>query len=185
MKIRAFMPQKNQQRAIHAKNGSRGPSGYRQAFMRNQRQQIAGKSPCEINGGKPGMPIHALHQFPCVPERPEIEREMNNAEMEEHGAAKTPPFPVLRGRSEIRSPRQLHGIGGMPQARPPGEHCAEDDQIARYQKPSDRYLRYTPVKEFVERLHWPVDWFFPSRYYARDGYQPLRDYSLWDYFVRI
>jgi hypothetical protein len=42
----------------------------------------------------------------------------------------------------------------MPQARPSGEHCAEDDQIARYQKLGDRYLRHTPVKEFVERLHW-------------------------------
>ena len=154
MKIRAFMPEKNQKGAIHAKNSARSAAGYCQAFMRDQRQQIACKSACEINGGKTGVSIHALHQLPCVPERPEIEREVNNAEMEEHGATETPPFSVLRRGPKIRSPRQLHVIRGMPQARPPGEHCAEDDQIARCEKLGDRYLRYTPIKEFVERLHW-------------------------------
>jgi hypothetical protein len=43
----------------------------------------------------------------------------------------------------------------MPQASTPGQHCPEDDQIGGNQQFGDRYLRYTPVKEFVERLHWP------------------------------
>jgi hypothetical protein len=87
--------------------------------------------------------------------------------MEEHGAAKAPPFSILCGRPEIRSPGQLHIIRGMPEPRASGKHCSKDEEIAGYQQFGNWYLRYTPAEEFMERLHGPVDWFLSSRYYAR------------------
>ena len=133
----AFTPQKHQQRTVQAEDGARCAAGYGKVALHHQGQQVTDDAAGQVQRKKPRAAVQAFHQSAEVPQGPHIERQVHDAEVQEHGRGQAPPLAILRGGTEIGAPGELHPIRRMPPASAMPEHDGKDQDVACHQPQRD------------------------------------------------
>jgi hypothetical protein len=132
----AFAPQEHQQGAIQAEDRTRRAARDRLVALQHQRQQVAGDTAAQIEQGKTPAAIQLLHEAADVPQRPHVERQMHDAEVQEHGAAQPPPLAVLGGRPKLAPQFSCTALEVCDQPAPEASIGQEDQHIGGHQQPA-------------------------------------------------